>query len=297
MNILISGASGLIGSHLVSYLTQQGHQVFKLFRGNGMSDTPYHWQPDVGKIQFDNSIQLDAVINLCGVNIGECKWSEKRKKALIDSRVESTHLLSQFISKLATPPKVFINASAIGYYGNSGSKEVDESSPPGNNFLTEIVSQWEQAAQPAIDAGIRTVFIRSGVVLATEDGALAKMLLPFKLGLGGRVGSGKQYMSWIALEDEIRAIEFILQQPDISGPINLCSPCAVTNNEFSQTLAKVLNRPAIFPLPEFVVRLVFGEMGELLLLEGCNVKPKKLTDLGFEFTYPILKDALIQQID
>jgi uncharacterized protein (TIGR01777 family) len=297
MNILISGASGLIGNSLLSHLSQQGHQVFKLFRGPQVDNTPYYWEPELGKIHLDDKTQLDVVINLCGVNIGDRSWSKKRKEALIQSRVESTQLLSKALSQLEHPPTTFINASAIGFYGNSGAIEVDESSAAGDNFLTEIVTQWESSAQPTIDAGIRTVFIRSGIVLSTEGGALQKMLLPFKLGLGGRVGSGEQYMSWISLEDEIRGIEFVINNPKITGAVNLCSPHPVTNNEFSQTLGKVLNRPTIFPLPAFVVRLIFGEMGQLLLLEGCKVNPKKMTESGFKFSYPMLKEALIRQIN
>lgn len=296
MNILISGASGLIGKALLSYLSKQGHQVFKLYRGPDNGNHPFHWQPELGQIQLDDKIQLDAIINLCGVNIGDRPWTQTRKHAIIESRIVSTDLLSKAISQLKHPPATFINASAIGYYGNSGEIVVDESSPKGNNFLTEIVTQWESAVQPAIDAGIRTVLIRSGIVLSAEAGALQKMLLPFKLGLGGKVGSGKQYMSWITLEDEIRGIEFLLENSSIKGPVNLCSPNAVTNIEFTQTLGNVLKRPTIFPLPAFVVRLIFGEMGQKLLLEGCRVNPKKLTEAGFEFHYPILEEGLKQQM-
>lgn len=296
MNILISGASGLIGNALVSYLSQQGHQVFKLYRGKENDHQSFHWQPERGLIHFDDTIQLDAIINLCGVNIGDQRWSATRKQAIIESRIISTDLLSKTISKLEHPPAIYINASAIGFYGNSGDTIVDEASPQGNNFLTDIVTQWESATLPAVDAGIRTVCIRSGIVLSAEAGALQKMLLPFKLGLGGRVGSGKQYMSWIALEDEVRAIEFLLNTPSLKGPVNLCSPSPVTNSEFSQTLGQVLKRPTIFPLPAFIVRLVFGEMGQKLLLEGCRVKPKKLTEAGFKFRYPTLEEGLRQQL-
>ena len=197
----------------------------------------------------------------------------------------------------------FINASAIGFYGNSTADEsngalvVDESSPAGNDFLAEVVTTWEAAADPLLKTQIRTVFIRSGVIISKDGGALAKMLLPFKLGLGGRVGSGKQYMSWIALEDELRAIEFILNNPQIHGAINLTSPNAVTNKEFTSTLAWCLNRPAMLPMPEFMVKLLFGEMGELLLLGGANVKPTVLLDNGFQFKYPELDKAFQAALD
>jgi uncharacterized protein (TIGR01777 family) len=296
MNILISGASGLIGKALSTYLSKQGHQVFKLNRGSNTEDAQFHWQPELGKIHLDDSIKLDAVINLCGVNIGDRPWSQKRKNDIIESRVVSTTLLSKALCQLKHQPATFINASAIGFYGNSGDIIVDESSPQGNNFLTDIVTQWESSTQTAIDAGIRTLLIRSGIVLSANAGALQKMLLPFKLGLGGRVGSGKQYMSWIALEDEIRAIEFLLNNPSIEGPVNLCSPNAVTNTEFTQTLGNVLKRPTIFPLPALMVRIIFGEMGQKLLLEGCRVHPKILTEAGFEFDHPTLEEGLKQQL-
>lgn len=281
MKILISGASGLIGTGLKHYLQDQGHTVYTLARGqhSGL----FFWNPKEQQIHMDPNTELDAVINLNGVNIGDARWSDKRKEDIINSRVSSTQLLATTLSQLVTPPKVLINASAIGYYGETGSTSVDEDSNPGNNFLSDIVTQWEASAQAAIDAGIRTVFIRSGVVLDKEQGALAKMLLPFKLGLGGPVGSGKQFMSWISLRDEIRAIDFLLQRDDISGPINLTAPEAVSNYDFTKALGKALKRPTLFPMPEFMVKILFGEMGEMLLLGSARVAPKRLLELGFEF--------------
>ncbi|MBA35338.1 MAG: TIGR01777 family protein [Oleispira sp.] len=289
MNILISGATGLVGTALTSHLRSQGHSIHTLQRNN--SGAPFSWQPDKKQIVLDPSINIDAVINLNGVNIGDKPWSPQRKLDIIKSRVDSTSLLADTMAALPNPPKVFINASAIGFYGNSGSTAVDESSSAGTDFLTEIVSTWEKAANALETTSIRTVFIRSGVVLSKEAGALQKMLLPFKLGLGGRVGSGKQFMSWIALEDEVRAIDFILNNSNIKGPVNLTSPNAVTNKFFTKTLASCLNRPSIFPMPEFIVKLLFGEMGEMLLLGGANVKPTVLLKNGFEFKYPELDKA------
>lgn len=289
MNILISGASGLIGKALTLHLREQGHSVQILKRN--VSGAPLTWQPENKQIVLDPSLPIDAVINLNGVNIGDKPWSKQRKIDIIKSRVDSTSLLAETMASIPNPPKVFINASAIGFYGNSGSVAVNESSPAGNDFLTEIVSTWEKSASCLEATNIRTVFIRSGVVLSKEAGALQKMLLPFKLGLGGRVGSGEQFMSWIALEDEVRAIDFILNNSNIKGPVNLTSPHSVTNKEFTDTLAQCLKRPSIFPMPEFMVKLLFGEMGEMLLLGGSNVKPNVLLENGFEFKYPELDKA------
>ena len=289
MNILISGASGLIGKALSSYLRTQGHSVHILSRND--SGAVMTWQPEKNQITLDPNVAIDAVINLNGVNIGDKPWSKQRKLDIVNSRVDSTRLLAETFAALPKPPSVFINASAIGFYGDSGSAVADESSPAGDNFLTEIVSRWEDAAAPAVAANIRTVFIRSGIVLSKEAGALQKMLLPFKLGLGGRVGSGEQYMSWISLEDEVRAIDFILSDSSIQGPVNLTSPNAVTNTEFTQTLARCLSRPSCLPMPEFVIKLLFGEMGELLLLGGANVMPTELLNKGFQFKHAELEQA------
>lgn len=289
MNILISGASGLIGSALRPYLELKGHQVYLLHRGR--SSGGFFWQPDKGLIHLDDNIHLDAVINLNGVNIGDKPWTAQRKQDLIQSRVNCTQLLSHALVKRFDPPSVLINASAIGYYGDTANQVVNETSPPGSNFLTEIVSQWEAAAKPVQDAKIRTVFIRSGVVITPNGGALKKMLLPFKLGLGGKVGNGKQYMSWISLTDELRAIDFLLHN-NINGPVNLTAPNPVTNSQFTTALGKALNRPTIFPMPEFMVKTLFGEMGDLLLLGSNRVLPEVLEANGFKFHHNQVTDAL-----
>jgi len=290
MNILISGASGLIGSALRPYLEQKGHQVYLLHRGR--KSGRFYWQPDKNMIHLDESIPLDAVINLNGVNIGEKKWSAARKQAIINSRVESTQLLCNALAKRLNPPSVLINASAIGYYGDTGDTAVDENSASGRNFLTDIVKQWEAATEAAQNANIRTVHIRSGIVLAKQGGALAKMLLPFKLGLGGKLGLGTQYMSWISLTDEIRAIEFLLQQEHIFGPVNLTAPNPVTNAQFTQSLGKQLKRPTPFPLPAWFIKMVFGEMGQLLLLDSNRVLPNVLKNNGFKFKDKTIDQAL-----
>ncbi|GAA6134723.1 TIGR01777 family oxidoreductase [Oceaniserpentilla sp. 4NH20-0058] len=290
MNILISGASGFIGSALKPYLESKGHQVYLLHRGK--SSGSFYWLHEQDIIHLDESITIDAVINLNGVNIGEKSWNKKRKQALIDSRVKSTQLLSQALVKRFEPPKVLINASAIGYYGDTRHTETDESSKAGNNFLTDIVKQWEAAALPAVNANIRTVFIRSGIVLANHGGALQKMLPAFKFGLGGKIGNGQQYMSWISLTDELRAIAFLLDEPSIQGPVNLTAPHPVTNRIFSQTLAAELRRPCLLPLPSTMIKLLFGEMGELLLLGSNRVLPSILTRHGFQFQHKTLAEAL-----
>lgn len=294
MNILISGASGLIGSALRPYLESKGHQVYILHRGRDSGS--FFWQPEKDLIHLDNDIHLDAVINLNGVNIGDKPWSAQRKRAIIDSRVQSTALLSQAIAERFAPPSVFINASAIGFYGDTGNTEVNESSPAGNNFLTDIVRQWEAAAQPAIEDGIRTVFIRSGVVLTPQGGALKKMLLPFKFGLGGKMGNGQQFMSWISLTDELRAIHFILNQTTLSGPINLTAPNPVTNIDFIKALGRTLKRPTLLPMPSFLVKTLFGEMGDLLLLGSNRVIPNVLLNHGFQFMHKDIEHALESEL-
>jgi uncharacterized protein (TIGR01777 family) len=289
MDILISGASGLIGSSLTQYLQQQGHTVHALKRNS--PDSRYNWNPDTGFIQLDKNIKLDAVINLSGVNIGDKRWSQKRKQDIIQSRVNCTELLADTIKKLETPPSIFINASAIGYYGDTGQKQKNEDDCAGSNYLTDIVTQWENAANALKETSIRTVFIRSGVVLSNKGGALKKMLLPFKLGLGGNIGSGEHYMSWISLIDELRAIEFLLNN-DIHGPVNLTSPRPVTNKVFTKALGQALKRPTLFPMPSLIVKLLFGEMGNLLLLGSSRITPSVLLKHGFKFSHPDINSAL-----
>jgi len=295
MNILISGASGLVGTALSDYLSQLGHKVYSLSRQSKPPQSNaelFHWQPEHNSIHLNADTTIDAVINLNGVNIGDKYWTAKRKHHIMQSRIQSTALLASTLSQLSTPPKVFINASAIGFYGDTGANPVDENSPHGNNFLSDIVMPWEAAAQPAIDAGIRTVFIRSGVILSQGGGALAKMLPAFKFGLGGKIGSGQQYTSWISLLDEVRAIEFILNNHSISGPVNLTAPNAITNEVFTHALGHALKRPTILPMPALMVSLLFGEMGRLLLLGSARVTPSVLLNAGFKFKHEEIDSAL-----
>ena len=289
MNILISGASGLIGQALSSYLKSQSHNIYILNRNKPESN--FNWNPDAGVIHLDPSITLDAVINLNGVNIGDQRWNASRKASIIDSRVNSTHLLAKTIASLEVPPRVFINASAIGFYGDTGNKLSNEQSDSGDNYLSDVVTHWEAAADPLKDTSVRTVFIRSGVVLSPKGGALQKMLLPFKLALGGAIGNGQQFMSWISLTDELRAIEYLLTH-DIHGPVNLTAPNPVSNHTFTKALGKALKRPTLFPMPSLVVKILFGEMGKLLLLGSNRIEPQVLSQHGFKFKHPNIHSAL-----
>lgn len=282
MNILITGSSGLIGTTLNDNLVKSGHTVYNMDR-RPHSDCPFYWQPDKNIISFDESIRIDTVINLAGSNIANGRWTEAKKKMIFDSRINSTALLSQSLSKLNSPPKVFISASAIGFYGDTGDEKVDENNSAGTDFLAHVAQEWEVATKAAVDAGIRTINLRTGIVLSTSGGALEKMLLPFKLGLGGVVGSGKQYMSWISLEEVPRIIEHIIKTESISGPLNMVSPEPVTNYEFTKCLGKALSRPTIFPLPATIAKLLFGEMADALLLSSTRVQPTKLVNNGYEF--------------
>ena len=292
MNILITGASGLLGSALVSALTKRNDTPFCLVRRSPNNANEVQWQPEQGQIDVAALPQIDAAVHLAGENIAGGRWTDDRKKRIRDSRVNSTELLSNTLANLTHRPHTLISASAIGYYGHRTDEELTENSPPGTGFLPEVGLAWEGAAQSAIDAGIRTVFPRIGVVLTPEGGALQKMLMPFKLGLGGVVGSGKQYMSWISKQDLINTILFALDTPTLSGPVNAVSPTPVTNREFTKTLGKVLSRPTLFPLPAFAAKLALGEMADALLLASTRVLPIQLQASNFTFTHPHLEPTL-----
>jgi len=282
VNILITGSTGLIGTALNDYLTKSGHTIYSMDR-HPHPESPFHWQPDKNIISFDDSIPIDAVINLAGSNISDGRWTEAKKKIIFDSRVDSTTLISNYLSNLPSPPKVFISASAIGFYGDTADEQVDENHTAGSDFLAHVAQKWEDATQPAVDAGIRTVNLRTGIVLSPDGGALKKMLPPFKLALGGVIGSGQQYMSWVSLPEVCRIIEFILKTESISGPLNMVNPTPVTNYEFTKCLGKALSRPTLFPMPAIIAKLIFGEMADALLLSGIRVQPSKLVNAGYEF--------------
>ena len=280
MRIAITGSSGLIGTALKQKLSNQ-HEVIEISRSNNA------WNPAKKEYNKELFKNLDAVVNLAGAGIADKRWSESRKKELIESRVNSTRFLVDILKN--SPPKVLISASGIGYYGIDNKKEFIESDKQGETFLAQLSGKWEEEANKL---SARVVNIRIGMVLSKKGGALKKMLFPFSMGLGGRVGSGKQYISWVSIEDCINAIEFLINNEQAKGAFNLCSENSVTNQEFSLALAKSLNRPCIFPLPEFVAKLVFGEMGEELLLGSTRATPSKLANLGFDFKHKRIEQAL-----
>jgi uncharacterized protein (TIGR01777 family) len=288
--ILVSGVSGTIGTALLPSLRSNGTSIVRLVRGNATGGEQISWDPDVG-LSPEAVSGFDAVIHLAGESIFG-RWTEKKKEKIRDSRVVGTFNLSSALSQAEEKPGVFICGSAIGYYGDRGDETLREGSAPGTGFLSEVCQDWEEATTPAVQADIRTVHIRTGVVLSSQGGALAAMLTPFKLGLGGRIGSGRQWTSWIDVRDLVGAIHHILKNDLIQGPVNLVAPKPVRNAEFADTLASVLSRPAIFPLPEFAVKLVFGEMGQEMLLGSQKVEASRLISSGYPFRYRELRQSL-----
>ena len=293
MHVLVTGASGLIGSALVPLLTAEGHRVTRLVRTTpAPGEAAIPWDPMAGRLEAARLEGIDAVVHLAGENIATGRWTPAKKARIRDSRVRGTRLLCETLAQLQHPPQVLVSASAIGYYGNRGDTVLHEDSPPGEDFLAQVCRDWEAATAPAAQRGVRVVRLRIGVVLSATGGALAKMLLPFRLGLGGVVGSGRQYISWIAIDDIVGVILYCLGNEAMEGPVNAVAPQAVTNAEFTRTLGRVLRRPTLFPLPAFVARLLFGEMAEALLLASTRVQPARLQTAGYRFLYPELEGAL-----
>jgi uncharacterized protein (TIGR01777 family) len=292
LRIAITGATGLIGTELTAFLETGGHTVHRISRSSPSRDTDIQWTPREDRLDADRLEGVDAVIHLAGENLAGGSWTEERKQRILKSREAGTSLVARTLASLEDPPEVLISASAVGFYGDTGDEVADESTPPGDTFLSEVCQRWEQAAQPAADSGIRVVHPRLGVVLSPKGGALAEMLTPFKFGVGGRIGSGDQWMPWVTLDDVVGALNMCLFNSDIDGPINVTSPNPVPNHEFVDTLGDVLNRPTILPLPAFAVRMLFGEMGEETLLQGQRVDPAILREHDFDFAHPRLKSAL-----
>lgn len=282
MRIIAAGASGLIGSALLRRLRDDGHDVRRLVRGDGAKDS-IAWDPAAGRLDAAALNGADAVIHLSGESVASGRWTPARKQAIRDSRIKSTTLLASAMTAIDDPPKTWLCASAIGWYGDRGGQWLDEDAAPGKGFLADLCTEWEAATRPAADAGVRVVNVRFGVVLSPDGGAFKQMMTAFKMGVGGVMGSGDQYMSWITLDDAIRAIVYALENPFINGAVNLTSPNPVTNRELTKALGAALHRPTIVPMPAFLARSVFGEMADEMFLASARVRSKKLLDAGFAF--------------
>jgi uncharacterized protein len=297
MTVAVTGATGLIGTALCQSLRSNGHTVKRVVRRNPTGDDIV-WDPAAGTIETAKFEGVDAVVHLAGEGIAESKWTDAHKQAVMDSRVKGTTLIARTLASLDRKPYVFASGSAMGFYGDTGDKEITEADPPGNGFLSTVVKAWEASAEAAEAAGIRTAYLRTGIVLSTKGGALKQQLLPFKLGAGGRMGSGKQYLPWISITDEVRAIEHVLATASLVGPVNLTAPNPVTNAVFTKALGKALKRPTIIPIPLAPLKILYGaDMVREMLLEGSRVLPKALLSSGFTFTHPDLDGALRALLD
>jgi uncharacterized protein len=287
MKIAVTGSSGLVGSALIPVLTQAGYDVIRLKR-------PDHWDPEASTVDPSVFQDADAFVHLAGENIASGRWTSARKRRILESRVKGTNLIAAMVGELGKRHQFLISASATGYYGDRRSEVLREESSPGTGFLPDVCREWEAATAAAERKGVRVVHLRTGLVLSPAGGALGKMLLPFKLGIGGKIGSGDQYWSWISLDDVCSAIVHCIQTTTLRGPVNIVSPSPVTNLEFTKTLGRVLRRPTVFPLPALAARLALGEMADALLLASARVEPGKLTASRFSFKHTDLETALRQ---
>ena len=296
MKVAISGASGLIGTALRSSLVNDGHEVIALTRRASVPPLEsITWDVENGRFDASRLENVDAVVHLAGEPVAQ-RWNDARRRAIRNSRVRSTELVVEGLKSLKNPPKVLVSASAVGFYGDGGDNELDESAPPGEGFLPEVCQEWEKVTMEALGLGIRAVCMRTGIVLSTKGGALGKMLLPFKLGVGGPVGSGRQWMPWIHIDDVVGAFRYVIANDDLVGAVNTTAPRPVTNADFAKALGKTLHRPAFLPAPAFGLKLLFGEMSQILL-EGQRAVPKKLQHAGYEFKWPDLSEALEDLIE
>lgn len=292
MKVLVTGATGLVGSELGPFLTRHGHEVYRLTRSTPREARDIAWNPSTNEIPKARIDGSDVVIHLAGENIAGRRWNAKFKQELRDSRIDSTRFLCETLAKLEQKPKTLLCASAVGYYGDRGTDWLNETSAAGHGFLPDLCRDWEDACQPARDAGIRVVQMRFGIILSAKGGPLTKMLTPFRMGAGGIIGSGNQYWSWVSIDDVVGAIIFCINQPNLSGPVNVTAPCPVTNHDFTKTLGAVLHRPTIIPMPALAARYAFGEMADALLLASARVMPNRLSESGYRFQFPTLEPAL-----
>jgi len=294
MNVLVSGSRGLIGRALVASLTAEGHRVIRLVRSRPPAgEARVLWDIEACTVDKAGLENLDAVVHLAGESVAG-RWTAGKKVRIRESRRKGTRLISETLAGLANRPTVFVSASAVGYYGDRGEGILSEESPPGSLFLSEVCREWEAATEPAARSGIRTVNLRIGFVLSPDGGGLAQMLLPFKLGMGGTIGSGRQYMSWVSIHDVVGAVRHVLASNTLEGPVNAVAPNPVTNREFTKTLGRVLKRPTLFPVPAFAARLLFGEMADNLLLASARVMPTRLLATGYQYRHKDLEGALRQ---
>ncbi len=290
MRVLVAGSSGLIGTALVAHLRSAGHDIRRLVRRAPAAPDERGWDPPAGRFDPDTFDGVDAVVGLNGVGIGDRLWSGARRQAIRDSRNVPTEVLATAVAEHGVP--TYLSGSAVGIYGHTGDTVVDETAAPGRGFLSDVVRDWEAATEPARVAGARTVLLRTGLVLSPAGGLLGRLRVPFKLGLGARLGDGRQYMPWISLDDELGAIEFLLQATDVAGPVNLSAPLPVRNAEFTRAVAEAFGRPAPFVVPAFAIRAVLGSMGEELALYGQRALPAKLDAAGYRFRHTAVRDAL-----
>lgn len=295
MRVVVAGSSGLIGSALVPGLRQAGHEVLRLVRRRPAAPDERGWDPPAGRLDAGALDGVDAVVNLCGVGVGDKRWTGERKQAIRDSRTVPTDVLARAVAEHRVP--TLVNASAVGWYGDTGSREVDESDAAGSDFLADVVRDWEAATVPATAGGARVVLLRTGLVLSSAGGLMGRMTPLFKFAVGGRLGSGQQYWPWISLDDEVGAIRFVLEHGGVSGPVNLTGPEPVTNAEFTRIVGEVLHRPAVLAVPGFALRLALGEFADVGVLSGQRAVPRVLRDRGYVFQHPTVGAALSAVLD